>query len=144
MSLPAGDSAEQREAENAIIRALSLKLKVNLLPKRIELKPAGWLMVDGFCEDPLIACEAWAHIGPPKAAQLAKVMKDALKLLYVKKLLGPTRLILAFADRDAARPFQTNSWVSKCLSEHDIEIAVLSIPTVMQMRIIQAQKRQYR
>jgi hypothetical protein len=36
----------------------------------------GWSL-NGFCEEPLVTCEARAHQGPHKWAQKLKVMNDA-------------------------------------------------------------------
>ena len=65
------------------------------------------LAVDGVSDDPPICCEAWAHQGPPKAAQRAKVAKDVLKLTFLASLAStPPRLILLFSDEAACAPFR--------------------------------------
>lgn len=60
---PAGDSSEQRAAETLLIDTLAKRLEVQLIPKRYPLPEGGRLEFDGWCENPPIICEAWAHIG---------------------------------------------------------------------------------
>ena len=147
MRRSAGDSTEQRRAEHVLIASLSRRLGVRLRPHRLELRPRGlgWLELDGYSESPLVLCEAWAHIGSPKSAQVAKVMKDALKLLYVSKLRkGKGRRILLFADRAAAGFFQDRGWMAQCLRAYRIEVVVASLPPGFRVGIKKAQKRQYR
>lgn len=64
-----GDSSEQREAEEWLVNALSTKLGLSLTKKRLDLPEGGWIELDAFYESPLVLCEVWAHICPPKSAQ---------------------------------------------------------------------------
>lgn len=145
MTESAGDSGEQREAEKWLLDALSKKLGVTLVKKRWQLGEGSWIELDGFCELPMILCEAWAHIGPPKSAQKNKVMTDALRLLFVNSLLeGDAKLILLFADHDAAAHFQGRSWMAQCLSEYNITVEVFEMPPELRVRVLGAQRRQYR
>ncbi|HIH44522.1 MAG TPA: hypothetical protein HA257_05450 [Candidatus Methanoperedenaceae archaeon] len=68
----AGDSSEQREAEKWLVNALSKKLGLTLCEKKIDLPEGGRIELDAFCESPLVLCEVWAHIGPPKGLRLIK------------------------------------------------------------------------
>jgi len=145
MSRAAGDSSEQQETEQWLVDALSKKLGVTLTKKRWFLGEGSWIELDGFCESPMVLCEAWAHIGPPKSAQKNKVMTDAFKLLFVNALLeGNGERILLFADHDAAAHFQGNSWMARCLNEYDIRVEVIKLPPELKAKVLNAQKRQYR
>jgi hypothetical protein len=61
--------------------------------------------VDVYYESPPVLGEIWVHQGPPKAAQKAKVIADALKLLWLDRteFQGRARKILALTDEAAAR-----------------------------------------
>jgi len=65
-----GDSIEQREAELLLIAALGERLGVQLSKHRFNLPEGGWLEIDGMCQVPPLLCEAWAHHGKPKSAQM--------------------------------------------------------------------------
>jgi len=141
----AGDSAEQRRAEEYLIARLGESLGATLRKSEIELPGGEWLEVDGVCETPLILCEAWAHQGPPKSAQKNKVMADVLKLLYVERVKSvPARKILLFGDQVAARRFQGENWMARALESFGIEVQIVELPPEMQKAVGEAQKRQYR
>ena len=140
-----GDSSEQQEAERWLLDCLSRHLGVTLTKKRFFLDGGSWIELDGFCESPLVLCEAWAHIGPPKSAQKNKVMADAFKLLFANALVKGTRKrILLFADCEAAAHFQGKSWMAQCLNKHDIMVEIIELPLELKTKILKAQKRQYR
>lgn len=140
-----GHSTEQQETEKWLISHFSKKLGATLTRRRFPLGEGSWVEIDGFCESPLILCEAWAHIGPPKGAQKYKVMTDAFKLLFVSALVkGVGRRILLFGDREAASHFQGKSWMAECLSKHDIAIEIMPLPPELRMKVLRAQERQYR
>lgn len=123
---------------------LSRKLGVTLLPERLRLGD-GHLEIDGVSEDHGVLVEAWAHQGPPKAAQKAKVTNDAFKLLAARRLVDhEVRLILLFADEEAARPFIGGTWRAAALRETGIEVEVAQLPARVRERIRLAQTRQYR
>jgi hypothetical protein len=140
-----GDSSEQQEAERWLLDCLSKRLGVTLAKKRFPLDGGGWIELDGFCESPLVLCEAWAHIGPPKSAQKNKVMTDAFKLLFVNTYVkGTGKRILLFADREAATHFQGKSWIAQCLNKYDITVEIIELPLELKTKVLGAQKRQYR
>ena len=140
-----GDSSEQREAENMLLSELSNKLGITLTKKKLGLDRGSWIEIDGFCESPLILCEAWAHIGSPKPAQKNKVMTDAFKLLFASTLIKSNgKRILLFADRDAAAHFQGKSWMAQCLKEYNIEVRIIELPEELKAKVMKAQERQYR
>ena len=144
---PAGDSSEQREAEKRLLDAFSRKLGVTLTQnKEFKLDGGSRIELDGFCESPLILCEAWAHIGLAKGAQLHKVMADALRLLFVNKVFfeGKGELVLLFADYDAAKRFEGESWRAQCLEKYNIKVKVIELPSKIKAKVQKAQKRQKR
>lgn len=87
ITILAGDSREQREAEAWLINALAEELGINLTKQKWVLDNGSRIELDGFCETPPVLCEVWAHIGPPKSAQKHKVMMDAFKLLFANDTL---------------------------------------------------------
>ena len=140
-----GISQEQQEAEKWLIDRLSKQLGVCLAKKRLYPIGRSWLELDGYSKNPLIVCEAWAHVGLPKSAQKNKVMADALKLLYVKDCLKENgRCILLFGDEEAASHFQHNSWNAKCLESHSIEVKIIRFTPEWKNRVLKAQERQRR
>ena len=139
------DSHVQRRAELDMISWLNEELGCVLGPERIELAQKSWVEVDGICRNPLVVCEAWAHQGPPKAAQKMKVMNDAMKLLVVRRALGShARAILLFADEEAADHFRGNSWHATALQDFDLEVVVAKIPQGLKQDLKAAQTDQYR
>ena len=140
-----GDSREQQKAEIWLLDSLSRHLGVTLTKKRFSLDEGGWIELDGFCESPLVLCEAFAHIGPPKGGQKHKVMADAFKLLFVNALVkGDGKRILLFADREAAARFQGKSWMAQCLNKHNIIVEIIEPSLERKTELLKAQKRQYR
>ncbi|TRZ87240.1 MAG: hypothetical protein D4R88_09600 [Methanosarcinales archaeon] len=141
MTSLAGDSSEQQKAEIWMISALSEKLGVKLTKKKWSLEGGSYIELDGYCQSPKILCEAWAHIGPLKTAQKNKVMTDAFKLFFVNKLVkGNSKLILLFADNDAAAHFKEKTWMAKCLMEHNIIVEVIELPPELKNELLKAQK----
>lgn len=104
----------------------------------------GHPQFDGFCEEPLTLCEAWAHIGLAKSAQRNKVLADAFKLLYATQFYPNARKILALADHDAARHLQGTGWSGQALKKFGIEVHVVGLPESVREDIKKAQERQYR
>lgn len=141
----AGDSWVQREAEPHMVTWLSDHLGARLAPRRFTFPDGSRVEVDAACDDPPVLCEAWAHQGPPKAAQKAKVMNDAMKLLAAaRQLPAQPRLILLFADEAAASPFQRGTWRAAALAEAGIDVIVCPLDSAIRARIRQAQHDQYR
>jgi hypothetical protein len=140
-----GSSEEQKRAERAMIDALAAEIGVPLGPKSIRLSSGNRLAVDGVSDDPPVLCEAWAHQGPPKSAQRAKVAKDLLKLTFLASLAStPPRLILLFSDEAACAAFRRRSWVSDVIESYGVEIRVVELPPDLRDAVIVAQRRQYR
>jgi hypothetical protein len=113
--IAAGDSPEQRAAESVMLGALSAELQVRLAKKRMVHAEGAWAELDGWSHDPPILVEVWAHQGIPKSAQKAKVMTDALKMLWVEATFYPAgaRKILLLSDPAAAAHFGRMSWMAR-------------------------------
>jgi hypothetical protein len=144
LATPAGDSAEQREAERFMIQKLSDELGTTLTPFKLDLENGGRLTVDGGSEQPPMLCEAWAHIGEPKPAQKAKVMMDAIKLALAGQcwIGSRPRLILAFADQAATKPFEGKSWMAQAPKDFHIEKRVVQLSPDLHAKVLAAQRRQ--
>jgi len=141
----AGDSAEQRRAEEYLVEHLGNSLNVNLKKRKFKLPGRGWLEVDGVCDSPPVLCEAWVHVGPAKSAQKNTVLADTLKLLYVERInSAPARKILLFGDSLAARRFKRQNWMGSALEHFGIEIQVIELPDAIREEVTKAQKRQLR
>ena len=140
-----GDSSEQRQAERVMIARLAEELGVSLTPKGVPLPDGSRMELDGATENLSILVEAWAHQGPPKSAQKAKVSKDALKLAFAGRVVGTNpHKILLFCDEEAARPFVGRGWEASALREFGIEVLVVALPADMRESVLAAQRRQYR
>lgn len=142
-----GDSLEQREAEKIIVEEVSKALGVSLRPATLNLGGGCHLAVDGVSERPAILCEAWAHLGAPKSGQKQKVMMDAFKLAFAAQRWEHhnPRLVLAFADDAAARPFRGRSWMAQALRAFGVSIYVVGdLPEATRAALLAAQHRQRR
>jgi hypothetical protein len=110
-------------------------------PWRWSLPDGGRLEVDGGTDDPEhpLLVEVWAHQGPPKPAQKAKVLTDAFKLSFAATLV-PRRLclLLLFSDQEAA------AWSAAAIRQAGIEVMVVTLPEQERAKIRDAQRRQYR
>lgn len=145
MTLPPGDSREAREAETIMLRALGERLGTRFEPRRIDLGDGSWVEIDGVSSDPAVFAEAWAHQGPPKPAQKSKVMNDAMRLLAAARVsdLAP-RLVVLFADEEAARQFRTGTWRATALAAAGIDVEVAEVDEAIRESLRQAQRRQRR
>lgn len=115
------DSAEQREAEAAILEAAEEELGIKFngeLPSSFNLK------MDGFCDgDESILVEAWARQGKAKPGQEHKVMSDMCKLLLVEKSLAKScRKLFVVCDPNAIAFLRNGGWRAKFTREFIIEI----------------------
>jgi hypothetical protein len=150
-ALHAGDSSAQRRAEGLMLDLYQLQIAVPLQRPFVVRTPSGARMefdagmepVDGR---PGLLVEAWAHQGPPKAAQKKKIVGDALKLAYGATLSsGPAMLVLLFSDDLAVAPFiSTRAWSASAFSHFGIETVVVPLPDHEREQIRAAQLRQYR
>lgn len=150
-ALHAGDSSEQRRAERLMLdlfqgqvqRPLTAPLVLRTdSGARMEFD-AGWLASE---DQHGLLVEAWAHQGPPKAAQKKKIVADALKLAFGATLLpGKTRLVLLFSDPQAAAPFgPPRAWSAAAFGAFGIEMVIVELPEQERTLIREAQARQFR
>lgn len=141
-----GDSAEQREAESLILGGLAVALGLTLKPRTFSMPDHIRVSVDGVSDDPPVIAEIWAHQGPPKSAQKAKVITDALKLIWIDRVVfdGRARKILALADAAAAGHFTGRTWMATALMELGVEVRVVPLPDETRAKIRLAQERQFR
>lgn len=145
LEIIAGDSAEQRAAEVAMLAILARELGLILTGHRFQTPSGARAQVDGLSENPRVLVEAWAHQGPPKSAQKAKVLTDALKLVWLERQFLPgARKILLFSDPAAARHFQGRTWAAAAIADFGIELRVIELPAEQQAAIRAAQRRQFR
>ncbi len=128
-----------------MIAWLSDKLGVKLKARKFETGPVSRVELDGASADRSILVEAWAHQGAPRGGQYHKIMSDAFKLLAVDRHMDENpRLILLFADPDAAKPFQSGAWRAEAIAQAGIEIYVAELPEDVRQGIRDAQGRQHR
>ena len=140
----AGDSQEQREAEQELFHRLERKLNVQLeRNKELGVDRGATVNVDAFCKKPKIFCEIFAHLGKLKGGQVKKVMTDAMKLLYVSRCHGGGKRILVFANKAAALPFRKRGkWMAECLRANKIQVLPLRLSMARQRKVEAAQIRQ--
>lgn len=135
------NSAAQVAAEWAILHKLGIVIDVAL--DQGASVPVGDSVVkpDGAAMDNSVFVEVFAHIGPLKGGQKHKVSTDALKLLAIRDTHPKARLILAFADEDAAR--SVSGWKAATLEANGIEVRVVDLDEADRARIEEAQARQH-
>jgi hypothetical protein len=134
------NSDAQVAAEWAILHKLGIVIDVAL--DQGTSVPVGDSVVkpDGAAMDNSVFVEVFAHIGPLKGGQKHKVSTDALKLLAIRDVHPKARLILAFADEDAAR--SVSGWKAAMLESNGIEVRVVDLDPDERARIEAAQQRQ--
>lgn len=132
------DSVEQRAAESLVLAEVARRLGTTLSPRVVE-----GMSFDGY-SDTGVLVEVWAHQGPPKPAQKHKVMADALKLVWGDRVLsgGQGTKVLAMADKDAAAPFLSGTWMAAALTGLGIRVEVIDVGGEVRSRINAAQTRQ--
>jgi hypothetical protein len=144
---PPGSSHEQRAAERVMLDLLGRRLGVDLEPGVLTVPSGARVELDGTDPARSLLVECWAHIGPPKSAQKHKVHSDALKLTWISQTLYPRpRLVLCFADREAAAHFlpSSRSWAARALQDLGIAVEIVELPHDLREQLKAAQRRQYR
>lgn len=143
MPKPLSDSSEQREAELALLAALSAELGHPLVPTVVPLKNGASVDLDGFNEDARILCEVYAHIGKTKGAQPAKLAKDILKLLSVERVLGGEwRKVVCLADSQAGSCLRGRSWLAAAVVDFGVEVRIVALSAELREKVSAAQRRQ--
>ncbi len=139
------DSLAQRDAEVIIIAALSAKLGVPLAKSSIPTGNGGRVELDGASKDFSILVEAYAHQGVLRGGQPKKLATDALKLTWIGRLVGATRLILAVADEQVeAHLRRPKAWLTQALIDLDVEVVRVELDDATAAALRTAQTVQYR
>lgn len=140
----ASDSSEQRSAEEVVLSALSAQIGVPLTPTTLWLPGGSRVDLDGVADDRSVLVEVFAHQGRMKGGQVHKVARDALKLITVARdVPGPRpRLIIAFADVDAAAGVSGKSWLAESLKTWGVEVFIAELPENLKTRLAATQIRQ--
>ncbi|GAA2736414.1 hypothetical protein GCM10009867_21050 [Pedococcus aerophilus] len=138
------DSAVQRNAEGAIVEALSTQIGFEgaLKPKRVAVLGGGFVQLDACSDDDSILVEAYARQGKLKGAQIKKISQDILKLALLKRdpRMRDSRAIAVFASEEARDSI--TGWIRSAAEQFDIELVVVDIPDVLRDEIKAAQARQ--
>lgn len=143
MTIPhASDSAVQQRAEAVIRDLLAAQLGVPLEPKRLKLEGGSTVHVDAAARDDSVIAEIFARQGQLKGGQQKKVAIDTLKLITLRRVHQDARLVLAFADEEAAHYATCGGWVAQALREWNVEVFILDIPTDLRDEIRAAQTTQ--
>jgi hypothetical protein len=95
-------SVVQLKAEAVIRELLADRLSVPLAPLVISLKAGAPVHVDAASADGKVLAEIFARQGELKGGQQKKVAIDTLKLITVQRERPDTKLVIAFADHEAA------------------------------------------
>ena len=138
----ASDSREQRLAEPLILASVGQELCVELAPRTLRLEHGARVDVDGVAPDESVLVEVFAHQGRLKGAQFHKVARDALKLITLKRTRPEARLVLAFADPDAAACVTGTSWLAEALGAWDVTVLVAELEDDTRASLRAAQVRQ--
>jgi hypothetical protein len=135
------DSAAQRTAELAMIAKVAETLSVPLMPKRIYLPGGAYCDVDGVSADERVLVEAYAHHGKMVGARKKKVTDDALKVVTLARTRPEAMLVIALADKDAARTFLGTSWRAEAMAAWEIEVMVVDLDQDVVATVQAAQDR---
>jgi len=140
-----GHAGPQIAAEPEILRQIEKVLQgITLTPGRVRLSGGAYVDVDGVAADSSAFVEVFAHQGPLKGGQRHKVTNDALKLITLGRDHPNARLIVAFADPQAASCVTGKSWIAVALRSARIEVIVADIGQRTRDAIRAAQEREFR
>lgn len=139
-----GDSTAQRNAEPLMITAVAKAIGIPLTKKVVPLPDGSRPEVDGVSDDGRVLVEAFAHHGKMVGGQLKKVSEDAFKLITLARGRHDMRLIIAFADDDAAKSFLGRSWKAEALRIWGVEVLIVELHGDVRTAIQDAQVRQFR
>jgi hypothetical protein len=99
-------------------------------------------MGDSAVRCSLVLVEIFAHQGRLRGAQFHKVARDALKLITLRRVYPDSRLIIAFANADAARHVEAESWLAEALRVWEVEVLTVELGNEIRAGIRLAQRRQ--
>ena len=97
--------------------------RVPLAKTSIPTGNGGRVELDGAAEDLSVLVEAYAHQGALRGGQPKKRATDALKLTWIGRQVGATKLILAIADEQVeAYLRRPKAWLTQALIDLDVEV----------------------
>lgn len=138
----ASDSEVQRRAEAIIRGLLAQRLGVSLRPETVYLETGTPVQVDAVAADESVLAEIFARQGKLKPGQQKKVAIDSLKLITLGRGRHDTRLVLVFADEEAAAYATGGGWLAQTLRTWGVEVVVLEIAAELRQQILAAQDTQ--
>lgn len=131
-------AATHIEKEALILEAVAGQLGVTLR-QGVEIKFGDAVMeVDGATEDESVLVEVFAHVGKLKGGQKHKVSTDALKLIALAESRPDAKLILAFADQEAASSIA--GWKKAVLDDRGIDRMVAELSDDDMAALVAAQQ----
>lgn len=136
------DSKVQREAEEIIRTQVSEKVGAELAPADLAFETGALVRVDGATADESVIVEIFARQGKLKPGQQKKVALDAFKLVTLGRNRPNSRLIVVFADDDAAAYALGKGWLAQALKTWKVEVLVVELDAVQRERILAAQIEQ--
>jgi len=89
-----------------------------------------------------VIVEAFARQGTLRGGQFHKVARDALEPITISHGRTDTRMILAFADEDAARCVRGKSWLAEALQMCAVDVRVVHLDESLRAELRAAQTRQ--
>ncbi len=136
------DSSAQRNAEHLIREEVATRVEIELKARSVEFASGAVVNVDGVADDESVFVEIFAHHGPLKGGQRHKIATDALKLITIGRSRPAAKLIIAFADDEAAAYAAKGTWLSEALITWNIDVLVVDIDPAVRDGIRAAQVRQ--
>lgn len=136
------DSEPQRLAEPLILAAVADQLGVELEPRTLYFPNGARVDIDGVDEAETVFVEVFARQGRLKGGQKRKVALDAFKLITLARTRQGARVILAFADDDAAAEVRGKSWLAEAVATWDVEVIVIELDEAVREGLRSAQARQ--
>jgi hypothetical protein len=121
---------------------MSKLLGVELAPRSLRLDGGARVDVDGAAPHESVLVEIFAHQGRLKGAQFHKVARDALKLITLGRSRDGSKLIIAFADPEAAACVTGASWLAEALRSWEIEVLVVELDDTVRTGLRETQARQ--
>lgn len=120
------DSTEQQAAEEMVRAQVGAFLGKQLRSTRLTLGGAA-VQVDGAADDESVFVEIFARQGALKGGQRHKVANDALKLITIGRSRPGAKLVMAFADGEAAAYATKGTWIAEALSTWGIDVVVVEL-----------------
>lgn len=122
------DSRAQREAEVAILAALSARLGQPLTKTSVPIGNGGRVEIDGATADLSILVEAYAHQGALRGGQPKKLATDALKLVWIGRQVEAKRMILVVADQEVESYLKRpRAWLTQALIDLGVEVVRVNL-----------------